>query len=113
MTSIVNSVVYRDGKRIGDIAINDIGEAIQQAGTFVWLGMHEPDDSQLLRIQQEFGLHELAIEDAHHAHQRPKIEAYSNSLFIVLKTAQLEAGHVVYGETHLFVGKNFLVSARA
>jgi magnesium transporter len=87
MTSIVNSVVYRDGKRIGDIAINDIGEAIQQAGTFVWLGMHEPDDSQLLRIQQEFGLHELAIEAAHHAHQRPKIEAYSNSLFIVLKTA--------------------------
>lgn len=64
LTSIVNSVVYRDGKRIGDIAVNDIGEAIRQAGTFVWLGMHGPDDSQLLRIQQEFGLRELAIEAA-------------------------------------------------
>ncbi len=86
MSAIVDSVVYRDGKRIRDIAIDAIGEVMQQAGTFVWLGMHEPDDSQLLRIQHVFGLHELAIEDAHHAHQRPKIEAYSNSLFIVLKT---------------------------
>ena len=86
MSAIVDSVVYRDGKRIRDIAIDAIGEVMQQAGTLVWLGMHEPDDSQLLRIQHVFGLHELAIEDAHHAHQRPKIEAYSNSLFIVLKT---------------------------
>jgi magnesium transporter len=112
MTSLVDSVVYRDGRRIGDIPIADIGEAIQQAGTFVWLGLHEPDDAVLREIQQAFGLHELAIEDAHHAHQRPKIEAYSNSLFIVLKTAQLQAARVVYGETHLFVGANFLVSVR-
>jgi magnesium transporter len=112
MTFPGDSVVYRDGKRIGDIPIADIGAAIQQAGTFVWLGLHEPDEAALREIQQTFGLHELAIEDAHHAHQRPKIEAYSNSLFIVLKTAQLQAGHVVYGETHLFVGSNFLVSVR-
>lgn len=112
MTSLVDSVVYRDGKRIGDIPIADIGEAIQQDGTFVWVGLHEPDDAALQEIQQAFGLHELAIEDAHHAHQRPKIEAYSNSLFIVLKTAQLQAGQVVYGETHLFVGAHFLVSVR-
>jgi magnesium transporter len=112
MTSIVDSVVYRDGKRLGNIAIDDISELIKQPDTFVWLGLHEPDDAQLGRIQQEFALHELAIEDAHHAHQRPKIEAYSHSLFIVLKTAQLEAGQVVYGETHLFVGTNFLVSVR-
>jgi magnesium transporter len=112
MTSLVDSVVYRDGKRIGDVPIADIGEAIKQAGTFVWLGLHEPDDAALRKIQLAFGLHELAIEDAHHAHQRPKIEAYSNSLFIVLKTAQLQASHVVYGETHLFVGTNFLVSVR-
>jgi magnesium transporter len=112
MTSPVDSVVYRDGKRIGDMPIADIGEAIKQAGTFVWLGLHEPEDAALRKIQQAFGLHELAIEDAHHAHQRPKIEAYSNSLFIVLKSAQLQDSHVVYGETHLFVGANFLVSVR-
>jgi magnesium transporter len=111
-SSLVDSVAYRDGKRMGNIPIADIGEAIKQAGTFVWLGLHEPDDAVLREIQQVFGLHELAIEDAHHAHQRPKIEVYSNSLFIVLKTAQLQAGHVVYGETHLFAGANFLVSVR-
>jgi len=112
MSSIVNSVSYRDGKRLGDIAIDDIPPFIAQAGTFVWLGLHEPDDVLLRKIQQAFGLHELAIEDAHHAHQRPKIEAYSGSLFIVLKTVQLESGQAVYGETHLFVGSNFLVSVR-
>jgi magnesium transporter len=112
MTSLVDSVVYRDGKRIGDISIADVGEAVKQAGTFLWFGLHEPDDAVLRQIQQAFGLHELAIEDAHHAHQRPKIEAYSNSLFIVLKSAQLQGSHVVYGETHLFVGSNFLVSVR-
>lgn len=112
MTSRVDNVVYRDGRRLGEMAIGDIGAALRQPGTFAWLGLHEPDDTTLRSFQREFGLHELAIEDAHHAHQRPKIEAYSDSLFIVLKTAQLESGQVVYGETHLFVGKNFLVSVR-
>lgn len=112
MTSIVNSVAYRNGQSLGEIAIDEISEVIKQPDTFVWLGLHEPDEALLLKIQGEFGLHELAIEDAHHAHQRPKIETYSSSLFIVLKTAQLEAGEVVYGETHLFVGPNFLVSVR-
>lgn len=112
MTSIVNSVAYRNGQALGEISIDEISEIIKQPDTFVWLGLHEPDDALLLKIQAEFGLHALAIEDAHHAHQRPKIEAYSNSLFIVLKTAELEAGRVVYGETHLFVGSNFLVSVR-
>jgi magnesium transporter len=112
VTSIVHSVAYRNGQRLGDVAIDDVSDVIKQPGTFVWLGLHEPDDALLLKIQEEFGLHELAIEDAHHAHQRPKLEVYSNSIFIVLKTAQLEQEQVVYGETHLFVGPNFLVSVR-
>jgi len=112
MTSIVHSVAYRNGQRLGDISIDDVGDLIKQHATFVWLGLHEPDDALLRRIQDEFGLHELSIEDAHHAHQRPKIEAYGDSIFIVLKTAQLDQGQVVYGETHLFVGTNFLVSVR-
>lgn len=112
MTSVVNSVAYRNGQSLGEIAIEEVSDLIKQPDTFVWLGLHEPDAALLLRIQVEFGLHELAIEDAHHAHQRPKIETYSGSLFIVLKTAQRETGAVVYGETHLFVGPNFLVSVR-
>lgn len=112
MTSIVNSVAHRNGKCLGEIAIDEIIDRIQQPDTFVWLGLHEPDEALLLKIQGEFGLHALAIEDAHHAHQRPKIETSSGSLFIVLKTAQLDAGEVVFCETHLFVGPNFLVSVR-
>ena len=112
MTSIVDSVAYRNGQRLGDISIDDVSEVVKQPDAFVWLGLHEPDDTLLRKIQEEFGLHELAIEDAHHAHQRPKIEVYSGSLFIVLKTAHLERAQVVYGETHLFVGPNFLVSVR-
>ena len=109
---VVNSIAYRKGERLGAISIEDISEVVQEPGTFVWLGLHEPDEALLLQIKEEFGLHELAIEDAHNAHQRPKIETYGASLFIVLKTAQLEEGRVAYGETHLFVGENFLVSVR-
>ncbi len=112
MTSIVHSMAYRNGQLLGDIELANISDVIAEPGTFIWLGLHEPDDTLLLKVQAEFGLHALAIEDAHHAHQRPKIEAYNNSLFIVLKTAQLETDQVVYGETHLFVGSNFLVSVR-
>jgi len=112
MTMIINSVAYRKGERLGDITVEDISEVIKQPDTFVWLGLYEPDAAMLRKIQEEFHLHELAIEDARNAHQRPKLETYGDSLFIVLKTAQLEEGKVVYGETHLFVGSNFLVSVR-
>ena len=112
MTMIINSVAYKNGERLGDITVDDISEVIKQPDTFVWLGLYEPDDAMLLKIQEEFHLHELSIEDTRNAHQRPKIETYGDSLFIVLKTAQLEESKVVYGETHLFVGANFLVSVR-
>lgn len=112
MTMIINSVAYQKGERLGEIAIDNISEVVNQPETFVWLGLHEPDDAMLLKIQEEFKLHELAIEDARNAHQRPKVETYGESMFIVLKTAQLHDGKVVYGETHLFVGSNFLVSVR-
>jgi magnesium transporter len=61
--------------------------------TFVWVGLHEPDEPLLLKLQEEFGLHDLAIEDAHTAHQRTKIETYGDSLFVVVQTAQLVEGH--------------------
>lgn len=109
---VVNSVAYRQGKRIGQVTIDDISEVVQAPDTFVWVGLHEADPSLLIKMQHEFGLHELAVEDARKAHQRPKIEAYGDSLFIVVKTAQMQKDVVEYGETHFFVGKNFLVSVR-
>ena len=109
---IVNCVAYRGGKSLGDIPLEEISEVLKEPGTFIWLGMHEPDTQLLRKVQEEFSLHDLAIEDALHAHQRPKLEAYADSLFIVIETAQLENDQVRFGETHLFVGQNFIVTIR-
>jgi magnesium transporter len=109
---IVNCVAYRGGKSLGSVPVDDISEILKEAGTFVWLGVHEPDTQLLRKIQEEFSLHDLAIEDALHAHQRPKLEAYADSLFIVVETAQLLNHEVQFGETHLFVGLNYIITIR-
>jgi magnesium transporter len=109
---IVNVSAYEGGKRIGDIGIDEISDVLERPHTFVWVGLYEPNEALLDKMKEEFHLHELAVEDARNAHQRPKIETYGNSLFIVLKTANLHDKVVAYGETHLFVGPNFLVSVR-
>jgi magnesium transporter len=109
---IVASVAYRDGRAVGAIQLDDVSDAVAQPNTFVWMGLHEPDAALLKKVQEEFGLHELAVEDAQKAHQRPKLEAYGQSLFVVVKTAQVEGDRIAYGETHFFVGPHFLVSVR-
>jgi len=101
---VVNCVAYQHGKALGAITVEDISEFLKRDGVFVWLGLHEPDEEVLRKIKEEFSLHELAIEDAHAAHQRPKLEEYGESLFIVLKTAQLVDDVITFGETHIFVG---------
>src|SRR5437879_11963982 len=114
MKGVVNSVAYAGGLRIGEVAIPDISEVLKQPGRFVWVGLHEPDAEMLAEIQQEFSLHDLAIEDAALAHQRPKLERYGESIFVVLRTAHIDSttGGIDYGETHLFVGLNYIVSVR-
>ncbi|PYN79174.1 MAG: magnesium and cobalt transport protein CorA [Candidatus Rokuibacteriota bacterium] len=114
MKGVVNSVAYAAGLRVGEVAIPDISEVLKEPGRFVWIGLHEPDDELLAEVQQEFALHDLAIEDAARAHQRPKLERYGDSLFVVLRTAHLEptTGGIDFGETHLFVGSNYVVSVR-
>lgn len=110
---VVNCVRYgRDGAR-RDITLDEISDVLAvDDGSFVWVGLYEPEESLLDKLQEEFDLHDLAIEDAHHAHQRPKIEAYGNSLFIAVHTAQALEGKVSFGETHLFVGPRYLVTVR-
>jgi magnesium transporter len=112
MPMVVNCVVYRHGERVGDIPVERISDVLAEEGTFVWVGLHEPDTALLRTIQAEFGLHELAVEDALSAHQRPKLEEYGESLFVVLQTAQWWEDSMHLGETHVFVGKRFLVSVR-
>ena len=109
---IMKCVAYKNGISLGDLSIEAISEVLKHEDTFVWLGLREADSDLLARIQEEFGLHELAVEDARSAHQRPKIEEYGESLFLVLHTAVLEANSVNFGETHIFVGSRFLVTVR-
>ncbi len=113
MSTVVNCVAYSaDGRKIGTVEIDDISEILKFPGQFIWIGLHEPSDELLRRIQQEFALHDLAVEDALRAHQRPKIEEYGDSLFVVLRTAQLGDGKIEFGETHIFVGPRYIVSIR-
>lgn len=110
---VVNCIAYRkDGSRIGDVTLDAISDVLAEPDTFVWVGLYEPDEALLLKIQDEFGLHDLAIEDAHAAHQRTKIETYGDSLFLVVQTAQLIEGHLAFGETHIFFGPRYLVTVR-
>jgi magnesium transporter len=114
MSAIVNCAAYCNGARIKNIDIDEIGETLNQNGHFVWVGLHEPDENLLMQVQRAFQLHELAIEDAHTAHQRPKIDTYGDSLFIVLRTAQQNDTEqkIDFGETHFFIGNNYLVTVR-
>lgn len=110
---VVNSIVYRNGERGEVIDAEKIGEVMDEPDTFIWLGLYQPDPPFMKKMQEQFGLHELAIEDALTAHQRPKIEQYGDSLFIVLKTAHLtEDDRLEFGETHFFVNEKFLITVR-
>ena len=109
---VVASSVYAAGHRIADIPIEEAGQWASKEGHVVWIGLLEPSREMLLRVQRQFHLHDLAIEDAEHPHQRPKLEQYGDTLFIVARTAQLIEGRVTFGETHLFVGKGYIVSVR-
>ena len=110
---VVNCIAYhRDGKRVGEIGLDEISDVLQAPGTFVWVGLHEPDEPLLEKLQEEFCLHDLAIEDAHNAHQRTKIETYGDSLFLVVQTAQLVEGELQFGETQIFLGARYLVTVR-
>ena len=109
---VIASGAYVDGRRVANIAIEEASSWRSKPGHVVWIGLHEPDMSVLASVQRQFQLHDLAIEDADHAHQRPKIEQYGDGLFIVARTAQLVDGDIKFGETHLFVGEGYLVSVR-
>jgi magnesium transporter len=109
---VVASAVYAGGRRILEIPIEKAGEWSRKPGHVVWIGLHEPGLDLLRRAQAELGLHELAIEDALKAHQRPKIEQYGDALFVVARTAQMVDGRIAFGETHLFVGRGYVVSVR-
>jgi magnesium transporter len=111
-SATINCCAYRNGKKLKDITIEAISDVLEEDNTFVWVGLFEPDRELLLKIQEEFGLHELAVEDAQAAHQRPKLEEYGETLFLVLHTALFAHEEIQFGETHVFLGARFVVTIR-
>ncbi|MGP3926062.1 magnesium and cobalt transport protein CorA [Streptomyces sp. 8N616] len=121
LTSVVDCAVYRDGRRVKDhLTPTEAMERVRSDGGFAWIGLHEPSEQEFAGIAQEFGLHPLAVEDAVHAHQRPKLERYDDTLFTVFKTihyvdhAELTATSEVVetGEVMCFTGRNFIITVR-
>ncbi|HVI57440.1 MAG TPA: magnesium and cobalt transport protein CorA [Luteimonas sp.] len=110
---VINAGVYDATGKLRDITLDEISDVLaHDDGSFVWVGVYEPEDAILDKLQEEFDLHDLAIEDARNAHQRPKLEAYGDSLFIVVNTAQVLDERIRYGETHAFLGPRYLVTVR-
>lgn len=109
---LINCVAYQEGKKLGDIQIAEISDYLDRPGCFVWVALHDPEPDELAVMQHEFGLHELAVEDASKGHQRPKIEEYGDSLFVVMKTVEMSGGALSVGEVDVFAGENYVLSVR-
>lgn len=109
---LINCVAYQDGKKLSDIPVVDISEFIILPNGFVWVALKDADSAELEEMQYEFGLHELAVEDARVGHQRPKIEEYGDSLFAVIHSVELIDGELLIGEVDVFVGHTYILSNR-
>ncbi|WP_407288210.1 magnesium and cobalt transport protein CorA [Streptomyces sp. BP-8] len=115
-SSIISAALYRDGHRVS--THDTLADAFRQqrttADTLAWIGLHRPTPSELVTLASEFDLHPLAVEDALEAHQRPKLERYGGTLFVVLRAARYldDAEEVDFGELHVFVGRDFVITVR-
>ncbi len=105
-------VAYRDGKKLGEISVDDIRSYLDQPDCFVWVAIVDPGPQELVTMQAQFGLHPLAIEDAQKGFQRPKVEEYGDSLFAVVHMIEEKDGDLVVGEADIFVGRNYVLSVR-
>jgi magnesium transporter len=114
--SVVDAGLYRDGKRVETPAtVAEMAELLRrEPDAMGWIGMYRPTEAQFLPVAEEFGLHELAVEDAIVAHQRPKLERYGETLFVVLRAATYldDVEEVEFGEIHVFIGSNFVITVR-
>ena len=109
---LVNCVAYENGERVADLPLDAIRGYLKGPGSFVWVALKDPDEHELQLVQEKFSLHELAVEDASHGHQRPKLEEYGSSLFIVLHVVERSGDELTQGEVAVFVGPGYIVSVR-
>ena len=112
LSAVVNCALYEGGLRVRDLDINDPAEMRVHEGRVIWIGLHEPGEELLATLQEEFHLHELAVEDAYKAHQRPKVEIYGETLFLAVKTFQNVGEDFAMGETCIFAGKGYVITVR-
>src|SRR5512134_1250270 len=109
---LINCVAYQHGRKLADIDVDDIAEWLGKPDCFVWVALRDATDAELAHMQQEFGLHDLAIEDARKGNQRPKVEEYGPMVFVAMQLLEVEHGEVQVGEVDIFVGPNFVLSVR-
>jgi magnesium transporter len=109
---LVNCVAYQNGVKLADIRLNEIRAYLGRPACFVWVALKDPTEAEFEVLQEEFGLHELAIEDARHGHQRPKIDEYGKALFVVLQMLEIQDGEIQKGDVSIFAGENYILSVR-
>ena len=109
---LINCVAYQEGKKLSDVPVEDISEYLKLPDTFVWVAQRDPAPADIMLMQEEFGLHELAVEDALRGHQRPKIEEYGDSLFVVVQIVELAGDELNIGQLAVFAGENYVLSVR-
>ncbi|QAU33800.1 magnesium/cobalt transporter CorA [Janthinobacterium sp. 17J80-10] len=110
---LINCAAYQDGRKLADIPVEKISDYIARGDCFVWVALKDAEPAELEVMRREFGLHELAVEDAHHGHQSPKVEEYGSSLFVVVKMVELVEGVLQVGELDIFIGENYVLSVRS
>ena len=109
---LINCVAYQEGKKLRDITIEEISDYLTIPGCFVWVALQDAELTELEKMREEFDLHALAVEDAWHSHQRPKIEEYGDSVFAVMQLVKLAGDELTVGEVDVFVGLNYVLSVR-
>jgi magnesium transporter len=109
---LLNCVAYQNGIKLADLAVEEISDYLERKDCFVWVALRDTGNDELAKMQEEFGLHDLAVEDAHHGHQRPKIEEYGDELFVVMHIVATDQTELTVGEISIFVGHNFILSIR-
>lgn len=110
--SVIAANLYRQGKVAGPVSLDQPVRCATDRSEFVWIGLFEPTESELRLLQDNYGLHPLAVEDALQAHQLPKVDIYDDQLFVVARTAYLAEDRIAYGETSVFLGETFVISVR-
>jgi magnesium transporter len=109
---LINCVAYQEGKKLSDIPIEDISDYLDKPDCFVWVALRDATNDEMTKMQEEFHLHELAVEDAARGHQRPKVEEYGDCLFAVVHTVDIEGDGLTCGEVAVFAGPNYVLSVR-